>query len=649
MLNENLNRENQLKNTCQNPRQEIVKSLSARDRRFINQIAQNIEFAFQPIVNVHTGAAYGFEALLRGHVEAGFPSIQALFDQAYQRHVLHRVDILMKDMVVEKFVRLTKSLGKNVGELKLFFNLDNRILDSTDYKSGGTQRILAKHGLPPSALCLEISERHENAMAREASNLLEAYQREAYKLAIDDFGAGYSGLQLLYQYKPEFLKIDRFFISGINKDPKKKLLVATTTELAHVLGIQVVAEGIETEKELLACREVGCDYLQGFVVAKPTRKISNLKAIYKQVLKLSMKDRRRKDPDKKMVNDHLIDIPTLPLTASMNTVLEAFRTHNSSTYFPVVDEGNEPQGLIRENDLKELVYSPFGRDLMSNRGSGKELRDFLSACPIAEETTELDNLLTIFSMENSQEGIIIVKNRKYQGVLSAASLLEALNEKKLATARDQNPLTKLPGNTCINDFLLETLNNRELAVNLIYLDFDNFKPFNDQYGFRQGDRAILLFAELMKKHFPEEEVFLGHVGGDDFFIGLTRGESAVCNQRVSSLINSFRRDAESLYNLEDRLRGIIIAKDREGKKKSFPLLSISAAIVNLPANRSRKKGDRNALGKLITRAKSCAKQSETKLCSVCFVEEGEIALQLIKEVPKNEPTSPPQQQTIFNS
>lgn len=592
--------------------------LKLADDDFISRIIRSVDFAFQPIVNIHSGVCYGFEALLRGHLEAGLQSIQALFDSAFERDILHRIDQILKEKAVNKFVKATKALGRNPGELKLFFNLDNRILDSADYQRGVTLGILKRYGLPPSALCLEISERYENAMAREASNILEAYQREAYKLAIDDFGAGYSGLQLLYQYKPEFIKIDRFFISGIDADPKKKLVVATTTEMAHVLGIQVVAEGIETKKELLACREVGCDYLQGYYIAKPIQKIKNLKTTYKNVLKLNIKDRRRKDPDKQLVHQRLATVPTLASTSSMHDVFETFRLHSSQSYFPVVDEENEPVGIVREKDLKEFIYSPFGRDLMSNRGYGKKLRDFISACPIAEETAQLDNLLTTFSMENAPEGIVIVKNRKYLGVLSAASLLEALNDKNLATARDQNPLTKLPGNTCINDFLLETLNDREKSADLIYFDFDNFKPFNDQYGFRQGDRAILLFSQLMQKHFSDEGAFIAHVGGDDFFIGSQNTDSSTRKEQISTFLEIFKRDAESLYSQADRLRGYLVAIDREGREKKFPLLTVSAAIIHLPPNRERHKGDRNLLAKLIADTKSQAKKSIAKVCEVQF-------------------------------
>ena len=116
----------------------------------------------------------------------------------------------------------------------------------------------------------------------------------------------------------------------------------------------------------------------------------------------------------------------------------------------------------------------------------------------------------------------------------------------------------------------------------IAFDFDNFKPFNDTYGFRQGDRAILLFAELCRKAARPETWFLGHIGGDDFFIGI-RGASVEDGvAEVSALIRQFASDIESFYDPEARARGFITAEDREGKTRTFPLLSASAVLCPLP-------------------------------------------------------------------
>ena len=147
-------------------------------------------------------------------------------------------------------------------------NLDNRILDSRDYRIGGTQALLNGLGVRPGRVCFEISERHK-INTDSATETLSVYRRQGYRLAIDDFGAGYAGLALLYDQQPDILKIDRFFISDIPRDEKKRLFVTAMVELAHALDIQVIAEGVETTEELAACRSVGCDLAQGWHIGMP--------------------------------------------------------------------------------------------------------------------------------------------------------------------------------------------------------------------------------------------------------------------------------------------------------------------------------------------------------------------------------------------
>ena len=99
-------------------------------------------------------------------------------------------------------------------------------------------------------------------------------------------------------------------------------------------------------------------------------------------------------------------------------------------------------------------------------------------------------------------------------------MLKILNEKKLALARDQNPLSNLPGNNSIFDYVFQALRDINNVYALIYFDFDNFKAYNDTCGFRQGDRVILLFSELLKSRSLSRDRFIGHVGGDDFFMAI---------------------------------------------------------------------------------------------------------------------------------
>jgi GGDEF domain-containing protein len=168
-------------------------------------------------------------------------------------------------------------------------------------------------------------------------------------------------------------------------------------------------------------------------------------------------------------------------------------------------------------------------------------------------------------------------------VLSAASLLRVINEKNLALARDQNPLTRLPGNSSINDHLTVALDTAVTSWIFAYFDLDNFKPFNDRYGFRQGDRAILLFSELMRTTLGTNQTFLGHIGGDDFFASFRDLPAEVVTARIEALLGSFRRDVESFYDADSRERGYIVGRSREGTTQHFPLLTCSAALVEIPA------------------------------------------------------------------
>jgi diguanylate cyclase (GGDEF)-like protein len=122
--------------------------------------------------------------------------------------------------------------------------------------------------------------------------------------------------------------------------------------------------------------------------------------------------------------------------------------------------------------------------------------------------------------------VILTENLRYAAVLSASSLLKIINEKQPKTAQDQNPLTSLPGNRSIRDYVQHAIRNGSGTRFFCYCDFDNFKPFNDRYGFQNGDLAIALFASLLRHRFVSEGKFLGHVGGDEFFVGVTGGTRA---------------------------------------------------------------------------------------------------------------------------
>ena len=548
-------------------------------KRFLNGLRNDIDFAFQPIVDCQTGRCYGVEALLRGHERLGFDAISDIFDYAFERQILHQVELVLRDMVFGKY-----KAGGFGEEVKLFLNLDNRTIDSPDYNAGATSSILELHGLQPHVICFEISERHEVNESGAASRVLENYRRQSYRLAVDDFGTGFSGMKLLYERNPDYIKIDRFFITDITHDNKKKLFLSNIINLAHVLGILVVAEGVETEREFLTCKEIGCDLAQGFLIQKPTTDCSSILGHNAFVVDLNKKCHRNHASDAQFIRNQIEHPPAISIDMPLDAVFDQFRQNHHLTFFPVVDDGDQPMGLILEADIKHLSYSLYGKDLMANQAFKKHVRDFFVTCPIADLTTEAEKILETFTLSTDAQGIIITDNYRYSGFLSAQSLLRVINEKNLSQARDQNPLSKLPGNDSIANYLFSIQEEGGDGQILVYFDFDNFKPFNDTYGFRQGDRIIILFSDLMRKRLMGEDVFLGHVGGDDFFAGFKGLNSKDVLNIVNALIADFSHDVESFYDSESRKKKCIYASNRRGERQRYGLLSVSAAVLELPAD-----------------------------------------------------------------
>jgi diguanylate cyclase (GGDEF)-like protein len=141
-----------------------------------------------------------------------------------------------------------------------------------------------------------------------------------------------------------------------------------------------------------------------------------------------------------------------------------------------------------------------------------------------------------------------------------------------------NPLTLLPGNIAINKELEHRISsNKKFAV--IYLDLNNFKSYNDYYGFSRGDEVIKHTANILVKAVKEKGTindFVGHIGGDDF-VAITEIEnvSSICEQ----IISEFDSTIPQFYNEEDRIKGYITTYNRQGELKHFNIMSISIAVV----------------------------------------------------------------------
>jgi GGDEF domain-containing protein len=423
-----------------------------------------------------------------------------------------------------------------------------------------------------------------------------AFVAALHLIALDDFGTGYSGLRLLAESRPDIIKIDRFFVAGIDGSQEQRLFLEQIVGLAHSIGLSVIAEGIETEDEFRICRETGCDYVQGYFIGRPSTDPADQLTHYDIVEHVNRRNRRDRVTKRDKLRSELDMVQPLSQNAPMIAILEAFRDDQTRSFFPVAGARGQPVGIVHEERLKSLIYSQFGRDLLTNRIRPHRVSDYLTPCLTFDVTTEIDRILAAIALRPNDHAVLIAENGIHLGLLDT---------------RDQNPLTKLPGNIVVANYIAEALESDDRPQAFVHFDFDFFKPFNDRFGFRQGDRAITMFADLMRNRLAGNDVFLGHIGGDDFFLGVHGESTWSVVESLPEFIAKFASDMASFYGDDARREGTIEGTDRAGNVQRIPLLSVSCGCAILLAGSAPVNLD--ALSALLADLKKYAKAAPGKI------------------------------------
>ncbi len=541
-----------------------------------DQNIDKLDYAFQPIIHSFTGKIYGVEALIRNVQNiSGLNAIDDLFNMAFNDDYLYELDLHLREKAIKKFSHI------KIDDLKLFYNLDNRIIYNKNLSSGNTSKILKKYQLNKNVICFELSEKGTSIEQNALSTMLQRYKQNGYSIAIDDFGIGVSGLKLLYFSEANIIKLDRFFISNIDQDSKKKLFCSSIIEMAHVMGMQVIAEGVETVKEFYTCKDIGADFIQGYLVQKPTTEIEQIKPVYNNILTLINEDKRN-NPNATIDEEFIEPITALSINSSLYKLFVHFKESTKNNFVPIVDEYDNFLGIIYESDIKKISYSQYGLSLAQNKTYSATLVKYLKPTLSVESSWGIDKILEMYNLYSKDTlGIFITQGNKYRGFINLNSLLTISYKRNIEIATNQNPLTKLPGNNQIEKFIEKSLKrNQKNITHIIYFDFNDFKPFNDIYGFRLGDRAILVFSELLQKRYPKDS-FIAHIGGDDFFVGLRNHKFSEVYELTNKVQIEFKTSMENLYSKKDKENGFIIAKDRFNIERNFNLLSVSSAIIEI--------------------------------------------------------------------
>lgn len=319
--------------------------------------------------------------------------------------------------------------------------------------------------------------------------------------------------------------------------------------------------------------------MQGYFIQKPKIDLLKIKSKYEEIDSLYKNDKRYFSTN--LIDKNKIEeISPISLDTSLHDLFIYFKENSGNSFVPIVDKLHNICGVIFEKDIKKISYSQFGIALAKNDNGHNKIKKFIKKVVSAEITWGVDKILEIYNMnKENTDGVYISKNNKYFGFLSVNNLLDISYNRNLEMAEDTNPLSKLPGNKKIEEYLLNNFQSKKTFY-IIYFDFNDFKPFNDHYGFRQGDRAILLFASLLKANSITNN-FIAHIGGDDFFVGFTQTNYEFVYQIIAEIQEEFQLKVKELYSKEDQTNEYISAKDRFGIERKFALLGVASAIIQI--------------------------------------------------------------------
>jgi diguanylate cyclase (GGDEF)-like protein len=233
----------------------------------LNTALDHHEFVlhYQPKIDVASGVTFGAEALVRWqHPTRGLLYPDAFLPIVEQVGLMHAVT----REVLAAAVRQVSAWKRAGLDISVAVNLSaSDLLD--DSLADRIETLLDEHSVPADALELEITESVIMFDPDRARTVLEALRLLGCRIAIDDYGTGYCALAYLRDLPVDELKLDRSFVAGVSTDPRSAAIVRSTIELAHALGLQVVAEGIEDQRALNAVASFDCDYAQGYHFGRP--------------------------------------------------------------------------------------------------------------------------------------------------------------------------------------------------------------------------------------------------------------------------------------------------------------------------------------------------------------------------------------------
>lgn len=523
---------------------------------------ENGEFLvyYQPKYSLNDDRMSGAEALVRWvHPERGFMNPGEFIPLFEKNGFIPRLDKYIWEQVC---IKLREWKEKGYGLLPVSVNIsraDVYHLDLADTLLTITQ----KYGVNPELLHLEITESAYADNPNQIIATVDNLRKLGFIVEMDDFGSGYSSLNMLNQMKIDVLKLDMEFMRNEMTKPSNQSILRFVVSMAHWMNLSVVAEGVESKAQVDRLREIGCDYVQGYYFAKPMP-VNEFEDLFKKQknnssISISRVIRRERERGKLLLVDEDAEyrekvqntfkgqyevLKAYDAESALECIAEAGNDAVSAVILSLAlpeDGAAKLLKVIRENPvywkIPVLATIPSGEDV-DELPMMLETEDFLCKChPQTDLRRRVERLIRVAECQQHQCVLRDEADRDY--------LTGLLNRRGLWTAIDY-------------------LRNEDLPLVIMLFDLDNLKEVNDTWGHEKGDKMLQVFTEILRSQTRSDDI-LCRYGGDEFLVILKHLNSETTAMKKGSDICRLFREQFGDENTNVSCSGGIVISGADEK------------------------------------------------------------------------------------
>lgn len=531
----------------------------------------NITSWFQPIIDVEKRKITGWEAFSRGLETKKGLQAPEMFDSAAEAGILKPLDLMCIHTAADNFEQLQL-------ENKLFINISNELMMASSRLKAQVGKLISDNKIPTTSMVLEIDEKSASENLDELADAVTFFHEQGFEVAIDhlsgieDIGNSAAIHKLWADIKPEYIKLDREFVQNINGSANKQKTVKELVSVARAIGSTIIAEGVETQKELKKLYDLGVYHVQGFFIQKP--ELAPVSPDLDNLLDTSL---FAQSNQQSLACDLIVSSSHVEVGTTIKTVFEMLEANVHLSSIAVL-ENEKAQGIVYRRAFLDEFSKRQRREVVQDKCITTVMSTDVLNVNAHQRIEQVSRLVTSRAQVESDHDFIISNEQHFLGIGTVIDLLRKVTNLRVQPDHQENILTMLPGNTPLSNCVKELLGKAE-PFTVALLDLANFKPFNNHYSHYRGDEVLIMFAEILKKHLSHGASFAGHIGGDDFV--LIMPDEDHWKELMRSIFTEFNNKVLRFYSGKDIQQGGIESTDRNGHIRHFDFVSLSAGVMTI--------------------------------------------------------------------